>query len=77
MKQESEGKADRFKRLAERRVGRAIKDLRSIGNLANRANYSYSDEQVRKIIRALRLEVSALGARFADGSGSGDGQFRL
>ena len=72
----SESKQDKFKRLAEARVNRALKDIRSIGNLANRANYEYSDEQVGKIVRALKAEVAALQARFKNESGS-DARFKL
>lgn len=73
----SETKAEKFVRLAESRVNRAIKDIRSIGNLSNRSNYSYDEEQVGKVIRALKQEVAALQRRFDDASTSSDGPFRL
>ena len=38
----------KFVELAEKRVTRAIKDLRLISNLSNRSNYSYSEEDVQK-----------------------------
>lgn len=61
----------KFVELAEKRVSRAIKDIRLIGNLSNRSNYSYTQEDVRKIVRALKDEVDALKARFeATGSDS-------
>lgn len=59
----------KFVELAEKRVSRAIKDIRLVGNLSNRTNYSYSQEDAKKIIRALRDEVDALKSRFdAEGS---------
>ena len=47
---------------------KALKFIRLIGNLANRSNYSYSQEQVTKIFRALRKELTAAENRFRDRS---------
>jgi len=55
---------ERFIELAEKRVTRAIRDLRLIGNLSNKSNYSYSEEDVRKIMRVLRSELRAVEQRF-------------
>ena len=57
-------KSDRFERLAERRVTEALHKMRLIGNLANRHNYSYSDEQVKQVIEALESEFRQVKARF-------------
>jgi transcription elongation GreA/GreB family factor len=54
----------KFVELAEKRVCRAIKDIRLIGNLSNKSNYSYTEEDVRKITRALEAEVKKLKQRF-------------
>ena len=59
-------KADRrekFVELAEKRVNRAIKDLRLVGNLANRSNYSYTDQDITKIYRALRAALDEMKGR--------------
>lgn len=55
---------ERFVTLAEKRVARAIKDMRLIGNLSNRSNYTYSDEDVRKIVKALESELANMKKRF-------------
>ena len=34
-------KRDKFLELANKRVSRAIKDIKLVGNLANRKNYEY------------------------------------
>lgn len=60
----SEKGQDRFVRLAEARVERAIKQIRLIGNLADRSNYDYTEEQATAIIGSLRREVAACRARF-------------
>ena len=67
----------RFVELAEKRVSRAIKDIRMIGKLANRSNYTYSDEDVRKITRALRKELKDLESRFSGDKGQEEPVFRL
>lgn len=59
-----ESKSDRFRRLAEQRVNRALKDLRLIANLANRNNYDYSDEEARILISALEKELKVTRAAF-------------
>lgn len=54
----------KFVELAEKRVRRALKDIKLIGNLSNRSNYSYTDEDARKIYRALKSAVEDLKIRF-------------
>tara|TARA_Y100000591_G_C21343417_1_gene455924 strand:+ start:249 stop:470 length:222 start_codon:yes stop_codon:yes gene_type:complete len=54
----------KFKKLAEKRVNSAIKQLKLVGNLSNKSNYTYTDEQAKKIINALSLELNELKMRF-------------
>lgn len=65
-----ETSAERFKRLAERRVVRTIKEIRLIGNLANRSNYSYERRDVDRIFKALEKELKAARGRFDSDAGS-------
>ncbi|MDH2420077.1 hypothetical protein [Cobetia amphilecti] len=61
----SEDKArDRFVRLAESRVSKALKDIKLIGNLSNRSHYTYTDEDVKKINQALKRAVDDVRSRF-------------
>ncbi len=70
-------KRKKFEDIAVRRVNRVIKEIRLIGNLSNRSSYEYSDEDVRKIVKALQREVDAVKARF-EGPGKGaDSAFSL
>lgn len=69
-------KRAKFVDLAERRVNRAIKDLRLIGNLSNRSNYRYSEDDVAKILRALKAELEDLKLRF-EARGGGSSTFKL
>lgn len=68
---------ERFVELANKRVTRTIKDLRLIGNLANRRAYSYEDADAKKIIRALQRELDVLKARFRGDDGDDDSVFSL
>ena len=54
----------KFVKLASARVTKALKDIQLIGNLANKSNYDYTDEDVTKIFRALNEEISACRKRF-------------
>lgn len=69
-------KRAKFVGLANKRVNRAIKDLRLIGNLSNRSAYTYTDDDVRKIVRALQRELDSVKARFGGGE-SGESEFQL
>ncbi len=54
----------KFVELAQKRVSRALKDIKLIGNLSNRSNYSYTDEDVKKILKALRTAVEEVKGKF-------------
>lgn len=58
-------KRERFVALAEKRVTRAINDLRLIGNLANTHNYSYTLEDSQRIVSALDHELRLLKGKFS------------
>jgi hypothetical protein len=60
----SETSHEKFRRLAEKRVVRTIKDIRLIGNLSNRSNYRYERAEVDKIFRVLEREMKQARARF-------------
>lgn len=70
-------KRAKFVELVENRVNRAIKDIRLIGNLANRNAYEYSGEDVKRIFRALQKELDAAKSRFTGDTGGRDSDFRL
>ena len=55
-----------FVKLAENRVSRALKDIQLIGNLSNKSNYSYTDEDVKKIHTALRSAIIEMKARLIE-----------
>jgi len=59
---------DNFVRLAENRTNNILKALDLLGNLSNRSNYSYSDEDVQKIFSALNRKMKDVRHRFDDSS---------
>ena len=68
---------DKFVELANKRVTRAIKDLRLIGNLANRRAYVYTEYDYKKILKALQSELDIVKARFKGDEGDDDAIFSL
>ena len=68
---------EKFVRLAERRVANVIKQIRLIGNLSNKGNYSYNSKDADKIASAINREVRAMKARFDDGGGTLEPEFKL
>lgn len=67
----------KFIELATKRVNRAIKDLRLIGNLSNRSAYEYTDEDARKILRALQRELETTRSKFSGGGTGSENEFNL
>ena len=67
----------KFVELAEARVNRAIKDIQLIGNLSNRSAYAYTEEDVRKVFRALQKELDVAKARFGGEGAAKEEGFRL
>lgn len=60
-----ESKRQRFQRLAKLRGERALRDVQLLGNLSNRNNYEYSDQDVRKLFSILDDELKTAKSRFA------------
>lgn len=67
----------RFVELAEKRVSRTLKDIKLIGNLSNRTNYSYTEQDVKKIMLALNKAVAEVKVRFEAKGGAADETFKL
>lgn len=70
-------KRERFVALAEKRVPRAIHELRLIGNLANTHNYTYTHDDAQRILGTLEQELKLLKGRFAAGVLKGQPTFKL
>ena len=55
----------KFKEIGERRVSRAIEAIRLVGNLANKSNYDYTDDDVKQLTRALQDALQNVKAKFS------------
>lgn len=55
---------ERFVSLANSRVTAAIRQIRLVGNLANKKNYQYDADEAAKIVRALQRELDELKSKF-------------
>lgn len=54
----------KFVELANKRVKKALKAMQLIGNLSNRSNYDYTDEDILKVFKALQDELNECKKRF-------------
>ena len=70
-------KRSKFIELANNRVNRAVKGLRLVGNLSNRAAYEYTEEDAHKIVKTLHKEVETLRQRFVGSPAETDRPFSL
>ncbi len=66
----SESKSDAFRRLATRRTNNVLDRLRVLGHCANPHLYEYSDEDVKRIFKAIDAELRAVKAKFQNSSRS-------
>lgn len=73
----SEERLKKFERIAERRVTDVIKRLRLIGNLANKRNYSYTENHVKQIISTLEGEMKDLKSKFQNDNAGGKVEFKF
>ena len=55
----SENKRERFVRVAENRTNRALASIKAIGACANKNNYEYTEEDIKKIFLALERQIKA------------------
>lgn len=70
-------KRSKFVQLANQRVTKALDQIRLVGNLSNRAAYDFTDEDTRKIVKALQRAVDATKARFSETGAASDQVFNL
>lgn len=68
---------DRFKDVAGRRVQKVLDDLDSLSNCANKSTYEYTDEEIRKMLKAINEKVTLLKLAFSANSKSGKQTFEF
>ena len=70
-------KSTKFVELANKRVNKTIKDIQLIGNLANKQNYDYTEQQAKQIIKALQQELDEVKHSFSSNTVSNKKVFVL
>jgi hypothetical protein len=63
-----ETKNERFRRLAEIRGNRILRDLDLLGNLANRNNYEYTEDEAQKLFAAIDDQLKVTKFLFFHGN---------
>jgi hypothetical protein len=57
-------KRERFEKVAARRTQKILDYLESLSKCSNRNNYEYSEEDVRKMIKAIKEKLAQTEATF-------------
>lgn len=57
-------KNERFNRVASKRVENLIKDIRTLSNCSNTGNYEYTEEEVDKMVKAIKEEIKVMEMLF-------------
>lgn len=73
----STAKKDRFKNVAGRRVQKVLDDLESLSKCANKSTYDYTDDEVRKMLKAINEKVALVKAAFSANSKTGKQTFEF
>jgi len=69
-----ESKNDAFRRLATKRTNAVLERLQVLAHCANPQLYEYSEEDVKKIFRAIEKELKIVKTKFQNSTKS---EFRL
>ncbi len=77
MKPDHETKEERFVRVADARVNKILSMVRLLGNLANTAVYSYTQEQSEKIFLTIQESLNAAKLRFSQQASEKKKRFSL
>lgn len=70
-------KAEKFRSLATKRVDKALKLIRQVSNLSNRATYEYTQDQVDKMFDALGHAIEDAKAKFTNKAQPKESGFQL
>ena len=59
-----EEKREKFTRIVEKRTNKILEQIRLLGNCSNKHNYSYTEEDVKKIFSAIESEIKAAKLKY-------------
>ena len=57
-------KRERFVRIAENRTNKILEQIHLLGNCSNKHNYSYTDEDIKKIFSVIENELKEAKIKF-------------
>lgn len=60
----SEEKHEKFKRIATKRVNEILSKIDTLGNCSNKSNYSYEEEDIQKIFKAIEQKLKETKSLF-------------
>jgi hypothetical protein len=66
----TESKREAFRRLANKRTNAVIDKLRILGHCANPWQYEYSEDDIKKIFRAIDTELRNVKTKFRNSNKS-------
>jgi len=61
-----DNKAERFRRISERRAKAVLRALNILSRCSNRSGYEYSQDQVARIFSALQERLDFVQTRFSE-----------
>ncbi len=68
---------ERFRTLAEKRTNSALRQIRLLANLSNTGNYSYEDDEIKQIRRALMAGIKRMDLAFRLAQATDDSEFTI
>jgi len=69
-------KRERFIRIVERRVNKILYNFDSLGKCANKKNYEYNEDDVKRIFQAIDKKIKAI-RKLYENSNERKNSFRL
>lgn len=73
----SKTKRDRFKNVAAKRIQKVLDDLENLSKCANKASYEYSEEDIRKMKKAVNEKVNHVWNSFASNTHTSKKNFQF
>lgn len=70
-------KRDRFKNVAGKRVQKVLDTIDSLAKCANKNNYEYDEEDVSKMMRALKHKIKILEMAYTSSTKSTKNTFKF
>ena len=77
VKKNQDLKRDRFKNVAGRRVQKILDDMDSLSKCANRSKYDYNNNDIVKMMKAIKEKIKVLEASYTSNTKSSKNTFEF